>query len=140
MAARFVRLAGSGEEAEHLRAPVVLLGPGGGARLGYAAAPSNEEEARNNEEEEARGQTLVSAPPGRSLLRPLLEGALGVVLVTLLLGALAEMTSGTYSPLGSKTPGNMLTALLVLVGFQGVRSSVPFLIRAYALGEVCDLM
>ena len=137
MAARFVRLAGSGEEAEHLRAPVVLLGPGGGARLGYAAAPS--EEARNNEEE-ARGQTLVSAPPGRSLLRPLLEGALGVVLVTLLLGALAEMTSGTYSPLGSKTPGNMLTALLVLVGFQGVRSSVPFLIRAYALGEVCDLM
>lgn len=142
MAARFVRLAGQSEDAEHLRAPVVLKVPGG-VKLGYAPHVGEA-----NQDAVARDEVLVSGPPGRSLLRPLLEGALGVVLITLLLGSLSDMTNNTTAS-GSNSAGSsgvspivgaVLSALLVLVGFQGVRASAPGLLRAYALGAVLLLL
>ena len=147
--ARFVRLAGESvgldDGAEHLRAPVVLRSPpNGSAKLGYAQQHQDNNNHHNNNAVRARDEVLVRGAAGRSLLRPVLEGALGVALISILMGSLSDMTgssaasSSASSSSSSLSPavGAVLSALLCMVGFQGVRGASPLLLRLFALGEL----
>ncbi len=146
--ARFVRLAGESvgldDGAEHLRAPVVLRSPpNGSAKLGYAQQHQDNNNNHHNNAVRARDEVLVRGAAGRSLLRPVLEGALGVALISILMGSLSDMTGSSASSSASSSSsslspavGAVLSALLCMVGFQGVRGASPLLLRLFALGEL----
>ncbi len=126
--ARFVRLAEQSEvDAEHLHAPTVVATPGG-TRLGYG--PGRQEALA-----EQREQLLVSAPSNRSLVRPIVEGALGLCLLMILMGALSDM-SGSATQGRGLMGGAVMSAMVVFLGFQGVRSASPALLLCYALATV----
>lgn len=136
----FVRLAEiSNVDSEHLHPPLVVLGPEKNGipdlKLGYgpdarqegivlrAAAPFfmpwKDQDA-----------ILVSAPHARSILRPISEGALSVVMLLIFLGALTDMTSAARSQL---LPAAIFSCVIVLVGFQAVRQGSSNFLTVYVL-------
>lgn len=131
--ARFVRLAEETEVvSEHLRPPVALAAPGGiqTQKLGYSAAALR---GQPEIEQVGRDELMVRMMPPRSLMRPLSEAALAVVLMLLFLGAVTDIMERRTAdePINIAVP---LTNLAVgLVGFQAVRQSSLVILLLYAL-------
>ena len=114
--------------AEHLHPPVILESPGTSSalKLGYG---QNMDDLVI--EQSDRDELLIRTPAPLSLVQPLAEGALAVVLLLVFLGAITDVTGSahTVSALG----GSVASVLVAAVGFQGMRSRSRLLLTIYAL-------